>query len=133
MFSISRSVSSIGRRRRTPIKILAIRRPKRKPNTAEESPLKEIFLVIASKKATKEEIVNFLVTLSGKKEKKIRFWTPSQSSRKDKQVRSVELYFYDFGRFYVGGNCWFGDSSGLSRGVIVDSAKQTKKIRGKSK
>lgn len=28
---------------------------------------------------------------------------------------------------------WFDDDYGLSRGVIVDSAKQTKKSRGKSR
>ncbi len=67
------------------------------------------------------------------KDKKIRLWTPNQSSRKDKGVRSVVLYFYGFGGFYVNGVSWFGSDDGLSRGVIIDSAKQTKKIRGKSK
>ncbi len=85
------------------------------------------------KKSTKEKIIDHFVKLSGKKEKNIRFWTPSQSSRKDKQVRSVELYFSDFGRFDVVGYFWFGNDGGYSRGVIVDSAKQTKKIKGKSK
>ncbi len=67
------------------------------------------------------------------KDKKLRLWTPSQSSRGDKQVRSVELYFGNFGRFDVDGGSWFGGSGGLSRGVIISSAKQTKKLRGKSK
>ena len=67
------------------------------------------------------------------KDKKIRLWTPSQSSRKKRPVRSVGLCFYGFGGFVVGGDGWFDYSDGLSRGVIVDSAKQTKKSRGKSK
>ena len=66
------------------------------------------------------------------KDKKLRLWTPDQSSRKRKPIRSVGLCFDDFGRFDVGGD-WFDDSGGLSRGVIMDSAKQTKKTRGKSK
>jgi hypothetical protein len=67
------------------------------------------------------------------KDKQLKFWTPSQSSRKDKQVRSVELYFYNFGRFSVSGGSWFVNYDGFSRGVIIDSAKQTKKTGGKSK
>ena len=89
--------------------------------------------LINNKKTTKEEIITFFVALSGKKEKNIRFWTPTQSSRKDKQVRSVVLCFGDFDRFIVNGNNWFDSSNGFSRGVIIDSAKQTKKSRGKSK
>jgi hypothetical protein len=61
------------------------------------------------------------------------FWTPSQNSRKDKRVRSVGLYFDVFGGFVVDGYGWFDYYDGLSRGVIIDSAKQTKKSRGKSK
>ncbi|KKL08343.1 hypothetical protein LCGC14_2576830, partial [marine sediment metagenome] len=53
--------------------------------------LNYIRALIDNKKATKEDIINFFVTLSGKKEKNIRFWTPYQSSRKSKQVRSVDL------------------------------------------
>ena len=67
------------------------------------------------------------------KDKELRLWTPDQSSRKSKQFRSVELFFDGFDRFDVGGGNWFDSSEGLSRGVIVDSAEQTKKIRGKSK
>ncbi len=88
--------------------------------------LEYIRALINNKKVTKEQIINFLVTLSGKKEEKIRFWTPSQSLRKDKQVRCVVLFFNDFDGFSVGGDNWFDDSVGFSRGVIVDSAKQTK-------
>ncbi len=98
-----------------------------------EAGLNYIRALVDNKKATKEEIINFFVALSGKKEKNIRFWTPTQSSRKEKQVRSVELYFSDFGRFSVSGSSWFDSDEGCSRGVIVDSAKQTKKTRGKSK
>ncbi len=83
---------------------------------------------------TKDNLDKILKTLKKfGKDKKIRFWTPSQSSRKDKQVRSVGLYFDGFGRFDVGGYSWFVNSEGFSRGVIIDSAKQTKKIRGKTK
>ena len=67
------------------------------------------------------------------KDRKIYLWTPSQSSRADKQVRSVGLGFCDFVRFGVVGDGWVGDSLGLSRGVIIYSAKQTKKSRGNQK
>ncbi len=97
-----------------------------------ESGLEYIRALINNKKATKEEIINFLVALSGKKEKNIRFWTPPQSSREDKQVRSVGLYFVDFGRFDVDGNVWFVDFGGVSRGVIISSAKQTKFFSNKA-
>ncbi len=83
---------------------------------------------------TKDSLDKIIKTLKKfGKDKKIRFWTPSQSSRKDKQVRSVGLCFVVFGWFVVDGVDWFDDSGGLSRGVIIDSAKQTKKTRGKSK
>ena len=98
-----------------------------------EAGLDYIRALINNKRLTKEEIINFFVALSGKKEKNIRFWTPNQFSRKDKGIRSVGLYFDGFGGFNVVGNSWFDDGVGLSRGVIIDSAKQTKKIRGKSK
>ena len=97
-----------------------------------ETGLSYVRALIDNKKATKEEIINFFVELSGKKEKNIRFWTPSQSSRKDKQVRSVELYFDGFDGFVVGGDDWFGDGNGLSRGVIINSAKQTKFFSNKA-
>jgi len=87
---------------------------------------------LINNKATKEQITDFFVKLSGKKEKNIRFWTPSQSSRKDKQVRSVVLYFVGFDRFYGGGDFWFDDNDGFSRGVIVNSAKQTKFFSNKA-
>ncbi len=83
---------------------------------------------------TNDSIDKILKTLKKfGKDKKIRLWTPSQTSRKLRQVRSVDLYFNIFGRFYVVGDVWFDDDGGLSRGVIIDSAKQTKKSRGKSK
>ena len=94
--------------------------------------LNYIRALIDSKKVTKEQIIKFFVALSGKKEKNIRFWTPSQSSRAEKQVRSVDLSFSDFGRFDVYGSYWFGDVSGFSRGVIVNSAKQTKFFSNKA-
>ena len=97
-----------------------------------EEGLDYIRALINNKKATKEEIVNFFVTLSGKEEKNIRFWTPSQSSRKDKQVHSVVLYFGDFDGFSVGGYDWCDDNNGLSSGVIIGSAKQTKFFSNKA-
>ncbi len=98
-----------------------------------EAGLNYIRALLNDTKATKEQIINFFVKLSGKKEKNIRFWTPSQSSRKDKQIRSVELYFNGFGGFVVVGDGWFGGSyGGLSRGVIIDSAKQTKFFSNKA-
>ena len=93
--------------------------------------LSYIRALLNNKKATKEQIINFFTALSGKKEKNIRFWTPSQSSREDKQVRSVGLFF-GFGRFDVGGYGWFDDDDGFSRGVITNSAKQTKFFSNKA-
>ena len=83
---------------------------------------------------TKDSIDNILKTLKKfGKDKKIRLWTPNEHDRKKRHVRSVEMYFVDFDRFNVNGNDWIGDNGGFSRGVIIDSAKQTKKTRGKSK
>ena len=79
-------------------------------------------------KATKEQITYFFIALSGKKLEKIRFWTPSQSERASRTVRSVRLSFYDFGRFDVGGGGWVDYYGGFSRGVIVPSASQTAKM-----
>ena len=80
-------------------------------------------------KATKEQLTDTFVTLSGKKAEKIEFWTPTQSQRKDRPVRCVWLCFYDFGRFVVGADGRADGIGGLSRGVIVPSAKQTKPDR----
>ena len=78
--------------------------------------------------ATKEHITNFFVALAGKEADRIRFWTPSQSSRANRQVRSVVLCFVDLDRFGVNGDSWIVFNSGLSRGVAVKgSAKQTAK------
>ncbi|KKN29431.1 hypothetical protein LCGC14_0843960, partial [marine sediment metagenome] len=96
-----------------------------------EAGLDYIKALINNKKATKEQIINFFVKLSGKKEKKIRFWTPSQSQRRDKQVRSVGLCFDGFDGFSVNGD-WFDGSGGYSRGVIIDSAKQSKFFSNKA-
>ncbi len=83
---------------------------------------------------TKDSIDKILKVLKKfGKDKKLRLWTPDQSSRKNKQVRSVVLSFDGFVRFYVDGDVWFDYYDGLSRGVIINSAKQTKKSRGKSK
>ena len=90
-----------------------------------EAGLSYIRALINNSKAAKEQITEFMVNISGKKEKNIRFWTPSQSSRADKQVRSVGLSFDGFDRFIVDGDNWIDDDDGLSRGVIIDSAKQT--------
>ncbi len=83
---------------------------------------------------TKDSIDKILKTLKKfGKDKKIRLWTPNQSGREKRPIRSVGLYFGVFGRFVVNGDGWFDVNEGLSRGVIVDSAKQTKKTGGKSK
>jgi len=88
--------------------------------------------LLGNPKATKEQITNFFTALSGKKESNIRFWTPSQSSRRDKQVRSVDLYFDDLGWFDVDGYGWFDGDDGCSRGVLVSSAKQSKFFSNKA-
>ena len=62
-------------------------------------------------------------------ERKLYLWTPSQSSRANKQVRCVSLCFSDLGRFDVFGDGWF-IYVGLSRGVIVESKKQNHKTKG---
>ncbi len=83
---------------------------------------------------TKDSIDEILKVLKRfGKDKKIRLWTPDQSSRERNQIRSVVLCFDVFDWFDVGGSYWFGDYGGLSRGVIIDSAKQSKKRRGKPK
>ena len=87
--------------------------------------------LIDKPKATREQITTFFTSLSGKRTDKIRFWTPSQSSRANKQVRAVVLYFGYF-RFCVVGNDWFDYDCGLSRGVIIDSAKQSKFFSNKA-
>ena len=109
------------------------------PNYADE-PLSEVlsteagfdYLKALTLKKTKEEIINFFTKLSDKKENKLRFWTPSQNSRADRQICSVGLYFCDFGGFIVGGDVWVGDDSGFSRGVLIESAKQTKIFSNKA-
>ena len=83
---------------------------------------------------TKDNIGKILKTLKKfGKDKKLRLWTPNQSNRKERPIRSVVLDFSGFVRFFVGGDFWFVSFGGLSRGVIIDSAKQSKKIGGNSK
>ncbi len=83
---------------------------------------------------TKDNLTKILKVLKKfGKDRQLRLWTPTQSLRKDRQVRSVLLYFVGFGGFSVDGDYWFDYNYGLSRGVIVDSAKQSKKLRGKRK
>jgi len=66
-------------------------------------------------------------------QKNIYLLTPSQSSRADRPIRSVRLYFY-FDGFYVDGGSWIGNyGGGLSRGVLVSSAKQNTKKKGGNK
>ena len=88
--------------------------------------LEYIRALLNAPKATKEQLIKFFVELSGKKESKIKFWTPTQSSRKDKKVRSVGLCFG------VLGYLCFDYGDGFSRGVIVSSAKQTKIFSNKA-
>ena len=42
------------------------------------------------------------------------------------------LYFVGFDWFDVYGGSWFGNDGGFSRGVIIDSAKQTKFLSNKA-
>ncbi len=97
-----------------------------------EEGLNYIRALLDDTKATREQIISFFIKLSGKEVKNIRFWTPDQSSRKSKQIRSVELVFYVFVGFNVYGYDWFDGNGGLSRGVIVNSAKQTKFFSNKA-
>ncbi len=95
---------------------------------------KEVEEYLQSQFDTKDNIDKILKNLKKfGKNRKLRLWTPDQDSRKNKQVRSVVLYFDFFGRFVVVGVSWFDDDVGLSRGVIINSAKQSKKSRGKQK
>ena len=81
---------------------------------------------------TADKIIQFLESISNKDLSKIRIWTPTQSGRKDKQIRSVCLDFGVFGRFYVGASGWFDDGNGCSRGVLSDSEpKARSKYKGK--
>ncbi len=81
---------------------------------------------------TKDKLPKILRVLKGFGKNKIWLWTPSQSSRASNPVRSVQLCF-NIGRFVVNGYGWIGDGVGLSRGVIVTSAKQTPKSKGDAK
>ena len=83
-------------------------------------------------KAKKEKIISEFERVTGKKVNKIRIWTPDQSSRERKPIRSVGLCFSVFGRFNVVGDSWFDGNVGLSRGVIIDSAKQSKFFSNKA-
>ena len=71
------------------------------------------------------KIIQLLETLGNKK--RLRIWTPSQSSRRDKSIRSVGLY-YDLSRFGVYGSDWFDGNDGCSHGVVINSEP---KARGK--
>ncbi len=76
---------------------------------------------------TKDNISIILKTLKKfGKNRTIRFWTPTQSQRESKQIRSVDLFFGGFDGFCVCGVSWFVIYFGLSRGVIINSAKQSK-------
>ncbi len=82
---------------------------------------------------TKDNLDKILKTLKKfGKDKKIRLWTPNQSDRKNRSVRSVELCFGVFDGFVVNGANWFDYYEGYSRGVIIDSAKQTKFFSNKA-
>ncbi len=66
------------------------------------------------------------------KKRELRLWTPTQSERESRPIRSVGLYFDVLGRFGVDAD-WFDGNCGFSRGVIINSAKQSKKNKVKSK
>ncbi len=89
--------------------------------------------LIDNDKATKEQITDLFTTLSGKEANKIRLWTPTQSERSNKQVRSVDLCFGYFGWWCVFAGGWLGYFGGFSHGVIINSAKQSKSKRGNQK
>ena len=94
---INNANSNIVKQIEIPLKEIPICRPTYIKEFLEtDTGLNYIRALLNNKKATREEIINFFVTLSGKKAKNIRFWTPSQSSREGKQVRSVGLCFDDF-------------------------------------
>ena len=77
---------------------------------------------------TKHNIKKILKTLKKINRKKtICLWTPSQSSRRDKSIRSVDLSCF-LGGFYVDGYDWFGNGDGCSHGVVINSEP---KARGK--
>ena len=83
---------------------------------------------------TKHKLNKILETLKKISEKEIiRIWTPSQSSRKDKPIRSVRLYFYIFYRFFVGGDSWCDDGDGYSHGVLSVSEPKARSKRRQSK
>jgi len=89
-----------------------------------QSGLDYVRALINQKKATKEKIISEFERISGKNADNIRFWTPTETNRKERPLRAVLLNFY-VGRFYVVGNDWFDDGNGdvgFSRGVLVSSA-----------
>jgi len=97
---------------------------------AENNPNNEAFLqTLFETKDSFDEIVNNLKRFD--KDKILYLWTPSLESRASRPVRAVTLCFGYFGRFDVGGG-WVDDGNGLSRGVLVKSAKQTNKKKGDS-
>ena len=80
--------------------------------------------LINDKKANKKEIISFFEALSGKKANEIKFYTPNQNERDLYNICSVGLFFGGSGVFGVGGDYWFDDGGGFSRGVLSNSAKQ---------
>jgi len=96
------------------------------------SGLKFVRALIDQPNASKEQIISKFEALSGKDAGKIRFWTPTESGRRDSPVRAVTLCFNVFGRFVVDGYGWFGNDYGFSRGVLVKSAKQTRFLSNKA-
>jgi len=78
---------------------------------------------------TKDKINKILKTLKKFGKDNLTLYTPTQSQRNDYHVCSVDLCFGCFGRFDVFGFGRFDYGSGFSRGVLVNSAKQSKKLK----
>jgi hypothetical protein len=85
--------------------------------------LEKFLQVLFDTKDDYQEIASVLKRFN--KNKTLYIWTPGKESRETKSVRAVMLGF-DCGRFNVYCINWFDFNVGFSRGVSVESAKQTK-------
>ncbi len=98
----------------------------------EEDKIAEKYLqALCDTKHNLKTIIKTLKKISGKKT--IYLWTPTQSGRKDKQIRSVGLLFDGFDRFDVDAIDWFDYYDGFSRGVLSDSEPKARSKKRKPK
>lgn len=103
--------STIVKAKRYNVKVPIFDRDEAREDSETESYLQTLF-------DTKDKISTILKVLKRFDNNiKIYLWTPSQSSRAGKQVRSVGFGFGGFGRFGICGNDWFDGNGGVSRGV----------------